>query len=182
VRTIVLSRGTAIPFQRYFVEQRCAPPVDGFRFEGAGSARPSPAFRDALADDALEAVVLCPSNPFVSIGPIFALSAVQDWLRRRAAPVVAVSPIVGGEALKGPAAKMMAELGLASSPAGLARHYGDRIDALVIDEADRAAAPELERLGLGVAVTDTIMQSPDDRARLARDVLGFAGTLRPRSR
>jgi LPPG:FO 2-phospho-L-lactate transferase len=181
IRTMVLSGAEAIPFQRYFVERRAAPPVRGFRFAGAERASPSPPVRAILEQVAIEGVILCPSNPFVSIAPILAVPALGEWLGHRSAPVVAVSPIVGGRALKGPAAKMMEELGLPCSPIGLAEHYGDRIDGLVIDEADRSHAPELERRGLAVAVTGTVMRGALDRARLAREVVAFASGARPRA-
>ena len=100
-----------LPFQRYFVEQRCAPRVKGFEFRGAGEARPTPALRDALESEQLEAVVICPSNPFISIDPILAVPGMRAAIAACPAPVVAVTPIIGGNAVKGPTAKMMAELG-----------------------------------------------------------------------
>ena len=155
VRTVVLTETGELSFQHYFVRDGCAPTVSGFRFAGIDAARPSPAFLQALEDHATAAILVCPSNPFVSVDPVLALDGVQEALRRAAAPVVAVSPIVGGgpparAAIKGPAAKMMAELGMPVTAAGVARHYRERnlLDGFVIDEADVGQAAEIEDLGL----------------------------------
>ena len=121
--------------------------------------------------------MICPSNPYVSIGPILAVPDISGWLGARAFPVVAVSPIVGGRAVKGPAAKMMAELGAEVSALAIARHYSGLLDGLVIDAADAALAPAIEAEGLRVAVTGTVMRSAADRARLAEAVISFARTL-----
>ncbi len=180
VRTIVLSGAERIPFQRYFVEQKCAQAVDGFVFEGAEEARPAPALAAALAAPELAAIVICPSNPFVSIRPILSIPAVAHALGRRRVPVVAVSPLIGGAAVKGPAAKMMAELGLPVSSAGIASFYGPVIDGLVIDGADAADAGDIEAGSVRVLVTETLMRGADDERRLARAVLDFAARLGPR--
>ncbi len=177
VRTVVETADGPLAFQHYFVRDRAAPAVTGFRFGGAAAAQPNPALIDALADPGLKAVLLCPSNPFISIDPILALPGLRDAIRAAAAPVVAVSPIVGGRAIKGPTAKMMAELGLATSATAVARHYGGLIDGFVLDAADRAAAAEIEALGTGVLVTNTVMRSLDDRIALARASLDFAATI-----
>src|SRR5690606_4706911 len=125
VRTVVETPDGPLPFQHYFVRLRCEPVVTGFRFEGAAAARPSPALAQALADPHLRAVVICPSNPFISIDPILAIPGVTEALRQVAAPVVAVSPVVGGAAVKGPTAKMLSELGFEVSAATVARHYAE---------------------------------------------------------
>ncbi len=174
VRTVVETDEGALPFQDYFVRRRCEPRVASFRFDGIESAAPAPAFREALADPALEAVVICPSNPYVSVAPIIEMPAVAAFLDARRVPVVAVSPIVGGAAVKGPAAKMMAELSVEASARGIARHYGARIDGLVIDTADAALAPAIRALGAAVHVTGTVMRSDSDRAALAQETLAFA--------
>ena len=176
VRTVVLSDAGELPFQRYFVQRRCEPVVRGFRFDGAEAARPATAFADALRRADLAAVVLCPSNPYLSIDPILSLRGVRAALRRRTAPTVAVSPLVGGRALKGPAAKIMRELGVAADVLGIAEHYRGLIDGLVIDAADSAQRSRLPA-EVAVHVTDTVMRAPAQRQALAEEVLRFAGRL-----
>ena len=178
VRTIVETPSGPLDFQSYFVRQRCAPAVTGLRFDGATAARPQAQILEALADPALEAVVICPSNPLISIDPILALPGLRERLARCAAPVIAVSPIVGGRALKGPTAKMMGELGMAVTAAAVAAHYGGLLDGFVIDRADENLAGELRAAGLAVRVADTVMASLEDREALAREVLGLAGEIR----
>ena len=143
VRTRVQTHDGWLAFQRYFVEQQCRPEVLGFSFEGAAAASPHPDFLAALKDPALRAVVICPSNPFISIDPILALRGVRDALGDCAAPVIAVSPVIGGRAVKGPTAKMLHELGLEVSAAAVARHYHDFLDGYVIDDADAGMAKAL---------------------------------------
>ena len=178
VRTVVVTDdGERLPFQDYFVRQKCAPAIAAVSFEGADSAAPSPPLAEALSDPRLSAVVICPSNPFVSIAPIIALPVVAAFLARRPVPVIAVSPIIGGRAVKGPAAKMLSEMGFAASADGIAAHYGATIDALVIDTADAALAEDIEAMGPRVRVTATLMQSAADELALARTVLEFAQVL-----
>ncbi len=180
VETMVETEHGLLGFQDYFVARQCQPPVRRFHVEGADDANLSPAFAAALQSPSLRAIVLCPSNPFVSIGPILALEPARRALETRAVPVVAVSPIVGGEAIKGPAAKMMAELGLDVSPVGIARHYGRLLDGLVIDRQDVRHTHRLEAMGCKVHVCDTIMRSDADKTALAQATLDFAASLRPR--
>jgi LPPG:FO 2-phospho-L-lactate transferase len=177
VRTAVLTDDGTLDFQDYFVRRRAEPRVRGFEFRGAAAARAAPAVSAALADPALGALVFCPSNPFVSIAPILAVPAIGAAVRARRVPLVAVSPIVGGKAVKGPAMRMMRDLGLESSVLGIARHYGDLIDGLVIDRIDAALAREIEALGIRVQVTGTVMHSAEDKARLAAETVAFAHTL-----
>jgi LPPG:FO 2-phospho-L-lactate transferase len=172
VRTRLLTAEGGLDFQDYFVRQRCAPVVREIAFAGATEARPQPDFLAALADGNLRAVVICPSNPFISIDPILCMPGVREALRACAAPVVAVSPIIGGKAVKGPTAKMMAELGLPVDAAAVARHYGDILDCYVADEAD---AGEMDDLGVPVVLARTLMLSLEDRETLARVVLEAAG-------
>ena len=181
VRTVVLAETGELSFQHYFVRDRCEPAVTGFRFDGIDAARPAPDFLASLEDDATAASVICPSNPFVSVDPVLALEGVEPALRGAAAPVVAVSPIVGGAAIKGPAAKMMAELGMPVTATGVARHYAERnlLDGFVIDEADAAEAAAIEGIGLPTLVTGTVMETLADRERLARETLDFALGLDP---
>jgi LPPG:FO 2-phospho-L-lactate transferase len=175
VRTIVHTDEGPLAFQDYFVRRRCEPRVTGLAIDGAASAPPAPAFLDALHDRTLRAVVICPSNPFLSVDPMLALPGVRDALAACAAPVVAVSPIVAGAAVKGPAAKILRELGREVAPTSIAAHYAGLVDGLVIDAQDAAMRP---RLPLEVCVTATLMTGPPARERLARDVLGFADGLR----
>ena len=143
VRTIVHTAEGPLAFQDYFVRQRCEPAVAGLVFRGAAEARPSPGLDAALARADLGAIVICPSNPWLSILPILEIPGVRERLRERRVPLVAVSPIVGGQAVKGPAAKIMRELGVEASAIGIAEFYGDLLDGLVIDGIDR----ELKEIG-----------------------------------
>lgn len=152
VRTRILTDEGELAFQAYFVRRRCEPRFLGLRFEGADQATPSPGFVAALQNPALRAIVVCPSNPLLSIAPLLAVPGIENAVRRRRVPSVAISPIVGGAAVKGPLAKMMQELGEEVSPLGIARRYTGLIDGLVIDEADAALAPGIAALGLAVEV------------------------------
>ena len=182
IRTVVETGEGDLPFQEYFVRRACEPAVRGLRFEGAAEARMSAAFESALTDPALEAVIVCPSNPYLSVDPILAIPDVRGKLVRCPAPVVAVSPIVGGRAIKGPAAKIMEELGVEASAAAVAARYCDFLDGFILDETDRALAAEVESEGAGprVRVEPTVMRTGEDRTRLAANVLGFARILRKR--
>ncbi len=172
VATRLLTAEGWLDFQDYFVHRKCAPEVREIAFAGAATARAQPEFLAALADPALRMAVICPSNPFISIDPILALPGVREALRSCPAPVVAVSPIIGGKAVKGPTAKIMAELGLEVGAASVARHYGDILDHYVVDEADMAAASGLD---LPLIMTRTLMETIADREALARVILGLAG-------
>lgn len=178
VRTRVRSGDQWLAFQDWFVRLACEPRVDAIRFAGAESASPHPAFLEALRSPDLLAVIVCPSNPYVSVDPILALPGVREALRACAAPRIAVSPIIGGRAVKGPTAKIMRELGLEANPAAIAGHYAGLIDGLVVDSVDAGCAVA----GIDVCVTVTLMQTLDDRERLARDVLAFAERLRGKAR
>ena len=177
VRTMVATDEGELEFQQYFVKRRCEPAVKGFNFAGAEDARPAPGMR-ALFESQVDAVVVCPSNPFVSIAPLLAIAGIREWLERRRFPIVAVSPIVGGDAVKGPAAKMMRELGLTVSASAVAQHYGALVDGWIVDQRDAAAARTIENTGKAVCVTDTLMTDTSKSAALARVALDFARTLR----
>jgi LPPG:FO 2-phospho-L-lactate transferase len=177
VRTVIQTEAGELPFQRYFVGEQCRPVATGVCFEGAAAARPSPGLASTLARSDLAAVIVCPSNPYLSIDPILAVPGVRSRLEALSAPIVAVSPIVGGQALKGPAAKLMRELGVEPSSASVARHYGGLLDGLVVDGADEAEAPALRVLGVEALVTATVMASDEDRIRLAGETLAFAAGL-----
>ena len=182
IRTVVHTAEGALAFQDYFVRRGCAPAVTGFAFEGIAAAAPAPGLAERLANPGLAAVLIGPSNPYVSIAPILGLPEVAAFFARRPVPTVAVSPIVGGAAVKGPLAKMMGELGAEVSAAGVAAHYGASIDGFVIDRADAALAGRLRACGLEVAVADTVMKNRGGRRALARTVLDFAAGLTPRAR
>lgn len=173
VRTMVATSEGHLAFQDYFVRRRCEPAVQGIEFEGAAIATALPASLAALADPALAAIIVCPSNPYISIAPILAIDEFRRAIETRRVPLVAVSPIVGGRAIKGPAAKMMRELGMEVSALGIARHYRGLVDGLVIDDADHEQAAAIEALGIGVHVTDTIMRDDASRARLGAETLDF---------
>jgi LPPG:FO 2-phospho-L-lactate transferase len=175
VRTRLHTSDRWLDFQDYFVRLRCEPKIDRIDFAGAAEARPHPEFLSMLAAPKLRAIVICPSNPFISIDPILAVPGVRAALRDCRAPVVAVSPIIGGKAVKGPTAKMMAELGLPVDAAAVARHYRDFLDVYVSDEADAAAVAGLD---IPVVLTSTLMVTIDDREALARTVLAAADRAR----
>ncbi len=177
VATVVHTDEGPLPFQHYFVRRRCAPAVRAVEHAGARSARPSPAFAAALDDPRLRAIVVAPSNPLLSIGPILAVGGVRDAIAGARVPVVAVSPIVGGEAVKGPAAKILRELGHAASAATIATLYAGVADGLVVDERDRALCSTVEAAGLRVCVADTLMTDAQREAGLAQVVLAFAAEL-----
>jgi len=177
IRTIVATAQGELAFQHYFVRERCVPAVSGFRFDGIEAAKPSAGFAQALAAPELAAVIICPSNPFVSVDPILGIPGVRQQLGESPAPVIAVSPIVGGQAIKGPAAKMMAELDIPATPLAVARHYQGLLNGFVLDQKDADLAPAFDEFGLPVLVTNTIMGDLNDRMMLARDVLVFAKEL-----
>jgi LPPG:FO 2-phospho-L-lactate transferase len=175
VRTRLRTPEGWLDLQDYFVRLRCVPVVEEITFAGAETARPHPDFLAALGDPLLRAVVICPSNPFISIDPILALSGVRAALRDCHAPVVAVAPIIAGKAVKGPTAKMMAERGLPVDAAAVARHYRDFLDLYIADAEDRAAVAGLD---MPVVLTRTLMQSLADREVLARTVIAAAERVR----
>jgi LPPG:FO 2-phospho-L-lactate transferase len=174
VRTIVQTADGELAFQRYFVGEQCRPVATGVRFDGTAAAKPSPALRTALARRDVAAVIVCPSNPYLSIDPILAVPGVRAGLKALGAPIVAVSPIVGGRALKGPAAKLMLELGVEPSVTAVVCHYHGLLSGLVVDGEDAEEAEALRTLGLPTLATGAVMRTDDDRVRLARETLAFA--------
>jgi len=175
VRTKVETEDGVLDFQRYFVAEQCRPVARAIGFAGAREARPSPGFAAALARGDLGAVIYCPSNPYLSIDPLLSLPGVRQQIAALKAPRVAVSPIVSGQAIKGPTAKLMTELGASVDVVGVARHYQGLIDKLIIDEADAAEAPRIEALGIAVETAPAIMRSQADRVALAKATLAAAG-------
>ncbi len=171
VRTMVMTRDQGeLAFQDWFVRLRCEPAVKSVRFAGAEQAIAHPALQSL---DKVRGVVVCPSNPFVSVAPILALPGVRASLEKAKCPRVAVTPIVGGQAIKGPAAKMLSELGHDVSALGVARFYQGLIDGFVLDAQDSKLAPQIEALGLKILVTDTMMRNDADKIRLAAATLEF---------
>ena len=173
VRTIVETDHGALEFQQYFVAHRCRPQVRSLWFAGASRTRVSASVSRAIFD-ASRAIVICPSNPYLSIDPILSIPGVRASLKEAIAPVIAVSPIVGGQAVKGPTAKIMRELGIEVSNVSIAAHYHGLIDGLIVDAVD---AGQVRAIDVPVHSTGTLMQSLEDRVRLADEVLAFAGAL-----
>jgi LPPG:FO 2-phospho-L-lactate transferase len=167
--TRVLTDEREMHFQEYFVRRRCEPKVKQIRFEDIESAHPSPGVERAILE--ADAIVICPSNPFISIGPILAVPGLRQALAETNARVAAITPIIGGKALKGPAADMLRDLGHEVSAVGVASVYGSLIDLFVLDQADSLLSEKIARLGMQPAVTDTVMNSLEDKKRLAAFVL-----------
>ena len=177
VATIVHTRDGPMAFQHYFVRDRCAPTVTGFHFEGAEVADLNAALIDWLDAHPIDGIVICPSNPFVSVDPILAVPGMRDLLRRTTVPIIAVSPIVKGMALKGPAAKMMEELDVPRTASAVAQHYGDLLDGFVLDTADADLRHQIEAQGVLTHVTNTVMVSLPDRIQLAEQCIAFIDRL-----
>ena len=174
VRTAVETEAGTLAFQDYFAREQCRPAVRRIRYDGAETARPTVQIEAALSAPTLAGIIICPSNPWLSVDPILAVPGMREAVRAGGAPVIAVSPIIGGKAVKGPTAKIMAELGLAVDVASIARHYGDLLDALVVDAADRATA---DALPVPASIADTLMQTTDDKIALARHCLSLCERL-----
>ncbi len=172
VRTIVNTPDGPLPFQHYFVRDRCVPTVTGFEFQGIDDAKPNPDILERLGD--CDGIIICPSNPFVSIDPILDLPGFRDALKNCQAPVVAISPIVGGSAIKGPTAKMMTELDIASTASQVAEHYGGLLDGFLLDEQDAALDGTLN---VATTVAQSVMLTLQDRIDLADATLKFINTL-----
>lgn len=169
VRTMVNTDAGELAFQEYFVHRRCEPRVTGFRFEGVEIAEPTISVKEAV--ESADVIVICPSNPWVSIDPI--LKVIKEIKK----PVMAVSPIIGGKAIKGPAAKMFNELGIEPSALAVAKHYRNILDGFVLDNVDSNLEDEIKKLNIKTWKTDTLMNNVADRTRLANDVLHFIGSL-----
>ena len=178
VRTHVLTDDGAIPFPEYFSQLACGPRAHGLEYAGADQARISDEVLDALHSADLDAVVICPSNPYHVIRPILEISGMRELLLKRGAPVIAVTPIVGGKALKGSAGKMMRDLGKEVSPRAIVGEYLRLIDGFVIDKEDEPLADDVRSLGIHVLTAPTVMRTIDDRVALARAVLNFAFVVR----
>ena len=156
-------------FQEYFVRRRCEPRVRRIRFLGIESARPAASVLSAILE--ADAVIICPSNPFISIGPILAVPGISEALKETEAKIIVITPIIGGRALKGPAADMLRDLGYETSAESIALIYKDFADLFVLDEVDRAIEPKIKKFGMNVVITNTVMTTLEDKQRLARQVL-----------
>ena len=173
LRTMVDTDEGELAFQHYFVQRACEPKVKGFRFEGLDQAKPAPGVIEAI--NAAQLIVICPSNPWVSVAPILAIGELRAALAGQT--IVAVSPIIGGKAVKGPAAKMFAELGIEPSALAVAKYYGSLLSGFVLDQQDFGQATRVRELGIMPLASATLMQDRADRARLAEEVLKFGSNL-----
>ena len=175
VATRIKTPSGILDFQEYFVKRRFSDKVTDVTYEGAAQASPTEQVLTALKKS--EAIILCPSNPILSIGPMLAIPKITEALGRSNGKIVGVSPIVGGKALKGPLDRLMANLGLEVSPLGVAQLYRGFLDGFVIDDMDKSTSPKIERLGMKVTMTNTIMNSEEAKARLAQDTLALAESI-----
>ena len=171
LKTIVITEISEMSFQEYFVKNRCDPRVISLRFDSPSECSPSPGFVTALNESDL--LVFCPSNPFLSVDPILAVPGVRKKIENFRGARIAVSPIVGGEAIKGPAGKILRELGHEVSCVGVAKRYVDLCDVFIIDNVDADLASTIEKLGMRVVVTNTIMNNDQEKRTLAREILSL---------
>jgi LPPG:FO 2-phospho-L-lactate transferase len=179
VRTFVDTDAGPLAFQGYFVREQCRPVVRRLRYEGANIARPTPQMLQALGAPDLAGIIICPSNPWLSVDPILAVPGLREAICISGAPVIAVSPIIGGKAVKGPTAKIMAELGIAPDAASVAHHYAGLIDGFVLDAQDAALAAQIAG---PTTVTNTLMRTLDDKVALARHCLSLCDQLAANTR
>jgi LPPG:FO 2-phospho-L-lactate transferase len=177
VRTMVDTNIGTLPFQEYFVKNRCKPIVSDIRFDGIEKARPAQAFLECLDDSNLNAIIICPSNPFLSVNPILSLPSLKEKINAVGKPVIVVSPIVQGNSIKGPTAKLMQELNLECSVETIASLYKDIASAIVIDNADKSAIDDIKSTGLEILSANIVMNSLQDKISLANEVLDFSRSL-----
>jgi LPPG:FO 2-phospho-L-lactate transferase len=177
VRTRIVTDAGTLDFQDYFVRQQARPAMRAVAYAGCDTAAAAPAALEALSDSALGAIIITPSNPWLSIDPILSLSDIKSKIKNTSMPVVGVSPIVGGKAIKGPTAKLMAEIGIKPSALSIAQHYADLLDGLVIDEQDAGLRGAIEETGITVEISNTIMRNTQDKIALAETVVALANRL-----
>jgi LPPG:FO 2-phospho-L-lactate transferase len=177
IRTHILTAAGSLPFQDYFVRLQAEPVASGFDYAGADTAQATAGALQALSGRELGGVFVAPSNPWLSIDPILSLSDIKSAIIKTSAPVIGISPIVGGKAIKGPTAKLMAETGLDPSALSIAEHYRDVLDGLIIDEQDANQAGAIKALGLQVKVAQTVMNNKQDKIDLANVAIEFAAAL-----
>lgn len=175
VETWIDTAGGGMHFQEYYVRGKMEPEVRGVEFRGMADAKPAPGVTEAI--ERAETIIICPSNPVISVGPILEVPGVRDAVRRSGAPVAAISPIIGGRALKGPADRLMRARGAEVSPTGVARMYEDIADLMVLDAADAGCAPEIERMGMATLVTNTVISDANPASGLARRTLEKTDSL-----
>lgn len=175
VRTVLETEAGDLPFQEYFVKRQCEPAVRRIRYEGAATAEPAPALREALRDPALAGIFICPSNPYLSIDPILAVPGLTDMLIQAPAPLIAVSPLIGRQAIKGPTAKIMRELGITPGTTAILEHYRGLIDALIVDTGDRAEV--VPAWAPPILHERTLMRTLKDRVVLADACIAAADEL-----
>lgn len=171
VATIVETDIGTLSFQEYFVKNRCAPKVSKINFEGINEAEPAPAFLQILDDEELRGIIICPSNPFLSVNPVLSLPGLKEKIKKTSRPVLVVSPVVNGQSLKGPTQKLMNELNLNCNVLSIAEIYRDIATTLVIDPSDESAIKEIESKGLSVLSTNIIMNKLEDKVELARELI-----------
>jgi len=176
VATKIKTSAGLLEFQEYFVKRKFSDKVEDVTYEGANHAVPPDAVLSSLKTS--EAIILCPSNPILSIGPILAIPGIREALGRARGKIVGISPIVGGKALKGPLDRIMADLGLEVSPYSVAKLYQGVLDGFVIDEADKHLGPRIERLGMKVVATRTVMNEPEVKTRLAEETVKLAESIK----
>ena len=177
LKTLVKTPKGILSFQHYFVRDKCRSKILGLKYEGSENAQPCPALEEALESSLLETVVVCPSNPFLSIDPILAVKGVREKLKSNNARVIAVSPIVGGDAVKGPTANNLRDLGFSVSAYTIAKYYSDFIDGFMLDKGDENEISRIESLGMQVGLADTVMTDLQSKIKLAENVLRFSKTL-----
>ena len=175
VRTWLQTDMGELAFQHYFVREQCKPKVQHIEFRGAAQAQPAPEVLQALQDPNLGAIILCPSNPYLSIAPILAIPGMREQLRAAGVPIIAVSPLVGGQAVKGPTTKIMQELKLPVSALQIVENYAGLIDGFVLDQRDAHLADQIK---IPVAIIDTLMKTSEERIRVAEETLAFASTFK----
>ena len=177
LKTLVKTPKGILSFQHYFVRDQCRPKILGLKYEGSENAQPCPPLEEALESSLLETVVVCPSNPFLSIDPILAVKGVREKLKSSKARIIAISPIVGGDAVKGPTANNLRDLGFSVSAYTIAKYYSDFIDGFMLDKGDENEISRIESLGIQVGLADTVMTDLQSKIKLAEDVLRFSKTL-----
>ena len=177
VRTVVESDIGTLSFQEYFVKNKCVPRVSTIRFEGLEEARPSPAFMEGLDDEALQAIIICPSNPFLSVQPILSLPGLKEKIQSTGRPVIVVSPVIDGQSVKGPTIKLMEELGLICNVRTIAELYKDIATAIVVDTLDESFSNDINSMGLKVHSTRILMTDLQDKINLAQDICKFSRNL-----
>jgi len=177
VSTCVLTRQGKMDFQHYFVREKCEPSVTGFEFAGAAQALVNPDISELLDSPGLKGIILCPSNPFVSIDPILAIRGFREQLKTCLAPVIAVSPVIGGAAVKGPTVKMMRELNIPNTADSVALHYADFLDGFIVDIKDGDLVDKIEKMDINSVASRTLMKTLEDRIDLARTCLEFIDQL-----